>query len=289
VAGRSVLRRIVIVSFNANERAAVDELLSDICTGAPSPWARDGELQITRNVDDAEWKLEHVPMLAQGNVIAGAQLAEFFADRVVPDYVVFYGCAGALRQEDSASAFLVRFANYLSLGTVQPDGARERVTLKNKWLCDLDPPGDVEPLPAVAFPLTIAGRAAIDVGALSGIPVARIVATDKVVLVRPARVPVPAVSAPPRDLYGKAEWSYAQALGLWLGSGEPVLVEMESYGIGRIAQALQISDRVVVLRVTTDTLADHADSDVAQRDLLLHARALLGRVIAILFDPTSIV
>jgi hypothetical protein len=287
VAPRSLLKRIVVVSFNGNERTAVDELLSDICTGAPSPWARDGELEIARSFDGTEWKLEHVPMLAQGNVIAGAQLAEFFADRAFPDYVVFYGCAGALRHEDSASAFLVRFANYLSLGTVQPDGPRERVTLKNKWLCDLDPPGDVEPLPAVSFPLTIAGRAAIDVRSLTGIPVARIVATDKVVRVRPTGVPAPVVSAPPRDLYAKEEWSYAQALGLWMGSGEPVLVEMESYGIGRIAQALQISDRVVVLRVTTDTLADHADSDLAQRDILLHGRALLGRLIAILFDPTA--
>jgi nucleoside phosphorylase len=226
-------------------------------------------------------------MLAQGNVIAGAQLAEFFADRVAPENVVFYGCAGALRPQDAASAFLVEYANYMSLGTVQPDGARERVTLKNKWLCDLDPPGDVEPLSAVAFPLTIAGRAAIDVRALSGLPVARVVATDKVLRVRPEPAPAPMVSAPPRDLYAKDEWTYSQALGLWVGGGGPVLVEMESYGIGRIAQALHIADRVVVLRVTTDTLADHADSDADQQALLIRARHLLGRILAILFDPTT--
>jgi hypothetical protein len=287
VANTGIVKRVALVSFNANERHAVDLLLSDIASGAPSPWARDGELQIRRAVDDGEWRLQHVPLQAQGNIVAGAQLAAFFADHQQrPDYIIFYGCAGALRAEDVASVFLVEFANYLSLGTVQRSTSNEeRVTVKNKWLCDLYPQGDVEPLAAVPFPLALPGQSALDVRSLSGIPGARVIATDKVVRVRPGQTPLPVMPGPPRDLYAKDEWTYGQALGLWAGSGEPVLVEMESYGIGRIAQALQIHERVVVVRVTTDTLADHADSDDDQRRLLERARPLLGRVVAILLDP----
>jgi hypothetical protein len=146
VAGTGIVKRVALVSFNANERHAVDLLLSDIASGAPSPWARDGELQVRRAVDDGEWRLQHVPLQAQGNVVAGAQLAEFFADHQRPDYIVFNGCAGALRVEDVASVFLVEFANYLSLGTVQRSGNNEeRVTVKNKWLCASIPRVSVGP------------------------------------------------------------------------------------------------------------------------------------------------
>jgi hypothetical protein len=62
---------------------------------------------------------------------------------------------------------------------------------------------------------------------------------------------------------------------------------MESYGIGCVAQARKIEDRVVVLRVTTDTLSDHASSANRQYDLLQEGRFALARVLAILFDPTA--
>ena len=89
---------------------------------------------------------------------------------------------------------------------------------------------------------------------------------------------------PPHPLYAKEEWTYGQALALMNNLGVNVLVEMESYGIGLIAQALHIEDQVVILKVTTDTLRDHADSADQQRALLERGRRVLGHVVAALFD-----
>lgn len=281
-----VSKSIAIVSFNLNEERAVDLLLSDIASGGPSPWARDGERGIKRTYGSAEWRVHHVPLRAQGNVLAGAQLAEFFRDHQPPDYVVFYGCAGAIAAEDDASMFLVRHVNYLSLGTVeQPPDEAERITLKNKWLCHVNPAADVDPLDVVSFPMCIPGSTRLDLCALSGIPAARVAATDKVVRIGPGAVPSPVQAGPPHDRYAKDEWSYGQALALVAQASDSVIVEMESYGIGRTAQALKIEDRVVVLRVTTDALKDHAHSDDRQRDLLERGRHVLGRLLAILLNP----
>lgn len=280
----SISRSIDVVSFNANEANAVDRLLSDLASGAPSPWQRDGPDAIRRTFGpDEVWQLEHVPLLAQGNVLAAARLAEFFQDHTkAPDYVVFYGCAGAIDSTYDASVFLVQDVNYLSLGTVEPAANGERVTLKNKWLCHLDPAADVQPLDVVVFPACTPGGS-LDVSDLSGIPRARVAATDKVVRVGPAPLPAPVRLAPPQDRWQKADWTYGQALGLVAQSSSVVLVEMESYGIGRIAQALKIADRVVVLRVTTDALTDHAHTSARQRRMLEEGRHVLGRVLATLF------
>jgi hypothetical protein len=279
---------IQVVSFNSNESAAVELLLDDLLT-ASSPWSRSGEHGIERPFGEDDWRIEHVPLRAQGNVAAGAQLVEYFREHKPQDYIVFYGCAGALIPTDMRSPFLVQRANYLSLGTVE-DGAdgNERVTLKNKWLCHLRPPSKDPPLRTVEFPLCIAGDAAIDLCRLSGIPPARVAATDKVIRIKPGLAPTPTVNSPPHDEYAKAEWSYGAALGLMTSVPGPVLVEMESYGIGRMAQALQVEKRVVVLRITTDELSDQASSDTQQRDLLARARPFLGRVIVLLFDPRSL-
>lgn len=143
----TVKRALAVVSFNLNEARAVDMLLDDLVTGVPSPW--DGERAIRRPYGAEEWHIEHVPLAAQGNVLAGAQLAEFFTDHDPPDYVVFYGCAGALNRADANSVFLVQHANYLSLGTVERSaGPLEKVTLKNKWLCHVTPQ-EVDPLESV--------------------------------------------------------------------------------------------------------------------------------------------
>ena len=284
-----VIKAIAVVTFNGNEAHAVDLLLSDLASGEPSPWARDGERAIKRRLDgSSEWRLEHLPLLAQGNVVAGAQLAELFQDRQPPDYVVFYGCAGAMNPKDRASVFLVQHANYLSLGTVERSAGslEERVTLKNKWLCHVLP-RDVDPLEIVSFPMCVPGSGALDLLALSRISPARVAATDKVVRIVPGIQPVPVRKGPPEDWYTKEEWSYGQALALMTKAGDAVIVEMESYGIGRIAEALKFEDRVVVLRVTTDALEDHANSDNQQSALLERGRSVLGRVIAILFDPTG--
>lgn len=279
----AALRSIGVVSFNANEANAVDKLLSDLASGAPSPSRRDGTDAIRREFGpDEDWQLEHVPLLAQGNVIAAARLAEFFQDRSkAPDYVVFYGCAGAIDSADDASVFLVQDVNYVSLGTVEASDDGERVTLKNKWLCHLDPAADVQPLDVVAFPACTPGGS-LDLPMLSGIPRARVAATDKVVRVGPTNIPPPVRAAPPQHRWYKDERTYGQALGLVARSSGVVLVEMESYGIGRIAQALKIADRVIVLRVTTDALSDHPHTSARQRQLLEEGRHVLARVLAVL-------
>jgi hypothetical protein len=280
-------KSIAVVSFNGNEAHAVDLLLSDLTPGAPSPWARNGERAIRRPYGTDEWRLEHVPLSAQGNVVAGAQLAELFADHNPPDYIVFYGCAGALDARNTGSVFLVRYANYLSLGTVEPfSGPTESITLKNKWLCHVLPK-EVDPLDVVSFPMCMPGTGVLDLCGLSDIPPARVAATDKVIKIRPGIAPTPVLNAPPHDQYTKGDWSYGAALAHVASGGDAVIVEMESYGIGRIAQALKLEDRVVVVRVTTDSLADHAVSDEQQRNLLERGRHVLGRVLEVLFVPTE--
>jgi hypothetical protein len=285
------VKEVVVVSFNENEADAVDLLLDELAIGAPSPWQRDGETAIKRPFSpDQTWRLEHVALRAQGNVLAAGQLASQFAKRrEAPDYVVFFGCAGAIDQADSASVFLVQSVNYLSLGTVESNGIAEQVTLKNKWLCHLQPEADVRPLNSVTFPLAT-GDAAVDLCALSGVPGAHVAATDKVVRVSAAPVPAPILAVPPHPRYAKAEWTYGQALGLIAASGSTVIVEMESYGIGCIAEALDFQERVVVLRVTTDALTDHGgpDADERQRELLHDGHGVLARVLLALLDPTAI-
>ncbi|HEX4438234.1 MAG TPA: hypothetical protein VH061_15730 [Solirubrobacteraceae bacterium] len=264
----------------------MDELLSDLASGAPSPWRRGGERSVERDFGPDRWSLKHFPLLAQGNVVAAAQLAELFrVGQQAPDFVVFYGCAGAVESQHAESVFLVKTANYASLGTVEQDGGNERITLKNKWLCHTYPPGDAEPLEVAVFPLCF-GNGTINLPERSGIQTARVVATDKVVRVGPGSLPAPAMLAPPHDSYLKGEWTYGQALTLAAAAGDVVLVEMESYGIGRIARALDIQDRVVIMRVATDALTDHQSSDAKQRELLRQGRQILGHLLVSLFAPS---
>ena len=87
-------KQIVVVSFNENEAEAVNGLLDDLASGPPSPWRRDGETAVQRPCGpDQTWLLRHVPLRAQGNVLAAGQLAAQFARSEPPDYVVFFGCA----------------------------------------------------------------------------------------------------------------------------------------------------------------------------------------------------
>jgi nucleoside phosphorylase len=289
--------RIGVVTFNENEALAVDSLLSDLASGAPSPWRREGRQVIARDYGTDTWRLEHFSLLAQGNVVAAAALADqFAATKPRLDFVIFYGCAGAVEPLDVGEVFLVQRAHYLSLGKVAPikkgggggeDG--ELVTLKNKWLCHLQPPADAEPLTPGVFPLC-SGSAAVDVPAITGLPTARVAATDKVVTVPVGMPPAVKEPGPPHDLYEKKEWTYGEALAFVAATAGPLLVEMESFGIARVAEALGILDRVVVLRVTTDTLVDHnrlvgSNGEDRQRQLLLQGRAVLGYLLAKLYEP----
>jgi hypothetical protein len=276
--------RVAVVSFNANEAFAVDTLLNDLASGTPSPWRRDGPRAVERGSDRFSWRLEHFAVRAQGNVVAAARLAAMFANRrTMPDFVVFYGCAGAVEPVGVGEVYLVGRVNYLSLGTVTDAGrGAELVTLKNKWLCHLDPPDDVEPLALASFSLCT-GTGPVNVPELTGLPTARVAATDKVTRVAPGTAPPSVVAGPPQDLYRKAEWSYGEALAFVAAGGAPLLVEMESYGIARIAEALDILDRVIVLRVTTDDLVNHGTSEPEQRALLVEGRKVLAHLLVNLY------
>ena len=288
--------RIGVVSFNENEAFAVDSLLSDLASGAPSPWRREGPQAIARDYGTDTWRLEHFSLLAQGNVVAAAALAAQFAGTNPKlDFVVFYGCAGAVEPLDVGEVFFVQRAHYLSLGKVAPIGTEgdgedgELVTLKNKWLCHLLPPVDAEPLAPGVFPLC-SNSGPVDIPAITGLPTARVAATDKVVTVPVGVAPEAKEPGPPHDLYEKKEWTYGEALGFVAETAGPLLVEMESFGIARVAEALDILDRVVVLRVTTDRLVDHSrpvgpQGEDRQRRLLLQGRAVLGYLLAKLYEP----
>ena len=287
-------KHISIISFNRNEAAAVEHLLNLLSIS--SVWHRNGQTRIERTVDPGghTWILEHIGLNAQGNVVAATQLASRFrAGTEPPAYVVFYGCAGAVNGGDGGSVFLVDSVNYLSLGTVDPtDGTGERVTLKNKWLCHVDdsgtPPEDQpKPLETLRFPLCVPGKSHIDLPLLTGIPVARVLATDKVIRAAPTSPPTPSVLGPPHDIYAKAEWTYREALALFAATQAVAIVEMESYGIAALMQVLGIADRVAVLRVTTDSLADKNATDDDQGTLLVEGIAALARVVETLLGPFS--
>jgi len=186
---------ISVVTFNENEKAAVEALLNDLADGV-SRWGRDGERAITRKCGEDVWILEHVPLLGQGNVVAGAELARQYrlADGT-PDYVVFYGCAGVPDTLEVGSVFLAEGVNYLSLGTVDSGTGGEKVTLKNKWFCYTHPHSGVEPLAPIWFPLVRQGSQTLE--ELAPLRTARVAATDKVIHVLPGKVPDPVRKPPP--------------------------------------------------------------------------------------------
>ncbi len=279
--------RISVVTFNENEQAAVERLLDELADGT-APWGREGRTTIKRDFGEDVWTLDHVALLGQGNVVAAAELArQYRSTKGTPDYVVFYGCAGALDEVNAGSVFLAESVNYLSLGTVDPGHTGdEQITLKNKWLCYTDPPAGVEPLLPIKFPLVKQDSQTLK--KLAPLSTARVAATDKVVHVLPRKAPIPVNPPPPRAEYEAKPWTYAQALGLIADSGEDVLVEMESYGIARIAKSLEILNQVIVMRVTTDALVDHGVDDDhcdPQATLLMEGRAVLGHLLACLFTP----
>lgn len=277
------------MTFNRNEAEAVDLLLDELTVNS-SGWSRKGSDAVVSTQE----VLRHVRLDAQGNVLAATSLASAYMRKQPPDFYVFFGCAGAIDPNHSSSIFLVDAAKYISLGTVSPhDSVGEIVTLKNKWLAQHEPP-DVHPLDPVEFPLARMASAAVATGESSaslsdatGLPVAHVAATDKVVRVGPGTPPVPLSSAFGHKKYKKAEWSYRDSLAFVneLTGTRPLLVEMESFGIGSVARELHIDNHVVVIRVTTDSLVDHGDSDESQQRLLKEARHGLALVILALLEP----
>lgn len=285
--------RVEVVTFTATERAAVSTMMTELeaagwsrVRGVPQTHGRD--LQRPVGSQDDSWRLTHTALRAQGNVVVGAELARTFTGRrTPPDYVVFFGCAGAIHEANVGGAYLVAEPRYLSLGTVdhRHGGApgEELVTLKNKWICAHVDDSDVYALPTEVFPL-VGGSGTRDLRAETGIDPARVLATDKVVRVPPGAGPPPGSDGNP-NVWPKAEWTYGEAMAhvIETSSGLDVLVEMESYGIAAVTRALSLGEKVVVLRIATDALADKTATDGEQGALLMNGRLALLELIKALF------
>lgn len=281
---------IAIITFTHTEKAAVDDFFKELTDDSHTTrWRIDSEgsvdeVGIVADINGRRVKVVHQALLAQGNVIAGARLARLFHRKVPPAWVIFYGCAGAAETTAKlGEAFLVSHVSYASLGTVERENAPtgERVTLKNKWVCELHP--DVrEVMPLETLGLLTGTEAAVpDLLSATGLTAAHVVATDKVTRVNPE------VECPPPNrsdgTHGKAEWTYGATLRYLqdhvVSANTPMIVEMESYGIAAIAHAFDLDRRVVIIRVVTDHLVDHTASEKRQGELLKQGNVLVGSVI----------
>lgn len=280
-----ITKSVRVVSFNDNEAAAVDELLNELALSGIWTWDSVGENDrlLFRPVGADRWEIEHVPLRAQGNVVAAAALADFVAQTRRPLAVlVFYGCAGVSKKGLLNSVYLVRGTTYVSLGKVsrrrkQPD--HECATVANKWITTVID-SDVAPLPTVRLSSKVGGGL-VHLARELPCSVAHVAATDKVVCVDLDDVP-------PRDDDGefkKGQWSYAQGLAYVEEQQRDasVLVDMESYGIARMTRALGVAHRVVIMRISTDTLGDHSGSDCNQAYRLRQGRHVLGSLIHAVF------
>jgi hypothetical protein len=114
-----------------------------------------------------------------------------------------------------------------------------------------------------------------------------VAATDKVVKVGLGTIPQPLRSPFGTPIYRKGEWSYRDALAFASdrATPAPLLVDMESFGIGLLAEELGLLDRVAILRIATDALADHSASDAAQSAMLLQGLQALALLVLALFQP----
>ncbi|TMS45964.1 hypothetical protein [Mycobacterium sp. DBP42] len=165
---------------------------------------------------------------------------------------------------------------------------REVVKLKNKWIVHTADSVQA-PLGSIALPsgsATAPGRLR-----LLTIPDAYVLATDKVITVPPAP------NAPPpanRDHTGtpffeEEEWTYGEALAhcaTYLP--DPVLIDMETYGLASALDTLRLGWRVLVLRVVTDALTNkNEQGDDQQQDLLMARLPVLADALATIIGITD--
>jgi len=291
--------RIHIVTFNDAEATAVETLFRDIEAPGPSPatsWIRTNNT-LTRRSSGGLEEITHRPLGAQGNVAAGTALLETFTREFPwPDYVVFYACAGATRDDFVGHAFLVDSSSYVSLGTVATaPGSAYVVPVRAAIGAALDAAqtlledlhtrgimtGSIGPLKA-EWPVeyvTLKNKwlcqtasevepfeevrfsealwQDVDLLAATGLDTAHVAGTDKVVKVGPGQRPIQD-PALPLGTYRKDEWSYGEALAFIEERCDPLplLVEMEAYGIGRAMDALRLRKHVAIIRIVTDALAN---------------------------------
>jgi hypothetical protein len=285
-------RNVTIFTFNRNEMDAVNALLNRYTAG----WRTGGSVwhptgggtygAVGTLLNGATAEIRHKPLLAQGNVISGAELARTAyedpkARDPAADVYIYYACCGALDATTIGKAYRVLRVQYLSLGSVKPRGKfDETAKLKNKWFVRTEPTYQ-EPLSSIELPTgTTPGPAW-----LRGfrIPTAFVLATDKVIEVLPSK-------DAPRDKgrdsqgpkYPDEEWTYSKALAQCRDycSG-PILIEMETFGVASVADAMGLLDRVLVIRVVTDGLLNKsADQSGKQPYFLLKRTDVLHRALA---------
>jgi len=254
---------VALFTFTKNEATAVTELLARLCVDLPtfgtSIWAQAGpgdEALEGRLSDGRSARLEHHALSAQGNVVAAAALSRSTRENRA-DYYVFYGCCGTLDRRLVGKVFRAEKVSYLSLGVVAASAEGEVVQLQNKWIVRTQP-SEQAPLEAIELRAGAAGAP----GSVWGldVPDAHVLATDKVIKISPGVAPAPLNSPSGSPVYAKENWTYSLALALHSQlTTKPILVDMESFGIASTMRALGLCERVLVLRVASDALADKAD------------------------------
>nr|VTP02803.1 hypothetical protein BIN_B_04700 [Mycobacterium riyadhense] len=276
---------VAIFAFTRNEATAVTELLTRLYIDLPvfgtTIWTSTklGEEVLEGRLSDGRTaRVEHHPLSAQGNVVAAAALSRSTRENRA-DYYVFYGCCGTVDSKLVGQVFRAERVSYLSLGVVAASADGEVVKLQNKWIVRTQP-NEQAPLD----PIELGGGAAGAPGSMLGldVPDAHVLATDKVIKISPGVAPVPIDTPPSGPIYAKGDWTYSLALALYSRmTTKPVLVDMESFGIASTMRALGLCERVLVLRVATDSLSDKADqSDLDQLDFLRAGLAELAAAIA---------
>ncbi|MHA7651694.1 hypothetical protein ACX9NE_22265 [Mycobacterium sp. ML4] len=254
---------VAIFTFTKNEATAVTELLTRLCVDLPvfgtTVWrpAKPGdEASEGRLSDGRTARLEHHALSAQGNVVAAAALSRSTRENRA-DYYVFYGCCGTVDPNLIGRVFRAERVSYLSLGVVAASADGEVVQLQNKWIVRTQP-SEQAPLEAIELRAGAAGAP----GSVWGlaVPDAHVLATDKVIKVSPGIPPAPLNSASGVPIYAKENWTYSLALALHSQiATQPILVDMESFGIASTMRALGLCERVLVLRVASDALTNKAD------------------------------
>jgi hypothetical protein len=276
---------VSVVTFTDTEAAAVAQVLRDLQGGGWRPVAGDRTLLERPAPAGAggNLRLSHISRGAQGNVVVAEVLARRFArEDPLPDYIVFYGCAGTVDPENLGRVYLVARTHYLSLGTVRPRRGGESVTLKNKWIEPDVEPRSVNALRPGVFPL-VGGTATRNMLKETTFPPALVLATDAVIRVKPdAAPPKQGVQGQPHK-WKAEDWTWGQAMAHVLDSsaGMDALVEMESYGIAVTTRALNLGEHVIVMRVATDDLVV---KDGRQAELLMRGRVALMQLLAVLYE-----
>lgn len=266
---------VAIFTFTKNEATAVTELMTRLCVDlpafGPTIWAptRPGEEALEGCLSDGRTaRLEHHALSAQGNVVAAAALSRSTRENLA-DYYVFYGCCGTVDPGQIGKVFRAERVSYLSLGVVAATADGEVVQLQNKWLVRTQP-SEQAPLEAIELRAGSAGAPG-SVWGLS-VPDAHVLATDKVIKISPGAAPAPLASQSGDPVYAKENWPYSLALALHSQMAtQPILVDMESFGIASTMRALGLCERVLVLRVASDALTNKVDQ--REQDQLEFLRA----------------